>query len=325
MTTALLALTLAANTVTIAVAVSGNLLLMIAFVRRPSLRTASHGFSLLSFASCFLIGAVSCPMQALADINVINDNPACFVFVTTVMMFATIFSCSILALTVDRYIFICHPLQAPTIVTRRRVTCCVAGIVATCFTFAIVIPSATPVGNKGPITHVHGCRLHSALPNQAYDTVFPTLALAPIPFMAIIYCRIFFVIRKHIRRVATTPTQAGQSTDRTSGSVAEMTTPFSRARWKKELRSACILLAVVLSYVFCIVPTWVFAVSHPFSSHVSPLTFVIFHTTVYLYPALNPIIYGLGNKTIRDAVKSLFPRSFNLYRSSQVATIPANT
>ncbi|XP_054766095.2 alpha-1A adrenergic receptor-like [Lytechinus pictus] len=282
--------------------------MIITYLCRQEVRETSNWFTLASFATGEFMSCVYYPIQILVDIYIIDNNPACLFAVTLGTASAMCFTLNVLGLTVERYISICKPLRAPTLLTQRRIGSVILAIFIYSLTTAMFIPYVTPLGFKGNISGaVNGCRLSTVILSRGYVAFLFANGLLPIPAMIIIYCRIFQVLRRHIRTVSDlTVIQPGTS-QRESGDPGRVAANANDHRvWKREAKSAVLLFIIVISFAVCWVPFVVFILYRSFTSVVSPLAYAMSRSFVFLNVAIHPFVYGFGNKTYRQAIYLVF-------------------
>ena len=282
----------------------GNGVLIIAFICQRNIRTASNYFNFATFVSGFAVASVCYPLQGLVNTFVIRNHLECRLvgaFIVTCFLLMVLNS---LALTVERYISICHPLQALTLLTSRRVMVALGGIQLYTITLGL-FPLTASFGYKGHYNESVGCRLSNVF-TKPYGFLVVFNCLSPIPAMLIIYSRIFFVLRRHIRAISMLPTIQRPTVD---GGILVSDTAVSSLmsnRWKREVRSAMFLLIHILSFVICWLPWSIMLLGRSFTHSVNPTTFAIFHALIYFTSTVNPYLYGLGNKAFRLALMNTF-------------------
>ena len=273
----------------------GNGVLIIAFMYQRNIRTVQNYFNFATFVSGLFVSAVCYPLQGLMNSFVIKTNPGCiivFSFISSCGLFLTL---NCLALTVERYISICHPLKALTLLSPRRVGVALGAVQLYAITIGVFIPLATPIGHKGTYNESLLCRLHVLVP-KSYGTFMMLNFLSPIPAMLIIYSRIFFVLRRHIRAISMLPAQG-------------IDAPISSSdhnRWNRKVWSAIFLLILIISFVVCWLPWAIMILGKTYTHKINPVTFSIFNSLPYVTSTINPYLYGVGNKAFRLAVIDTF-------------------
>ena len=281
----------------------GNTVMIITYLCRHEVRATGNWFTMATFVVGEVTSCVYYPIQILVDIFIIDNNPACIISMLISIVCGICFTLNVLALTMERYISICKPLRAPTMLTQRRIGTVILAIFIYAVFVSMFIPLATPIGFKGNISDVaNGCRISSVIPNRQYVSFVFANFLLPIPVMIIIYCRIFHVVRRHIRALSDLTVIQPQG----DASVAGAASTKDRRLWKREVKSAVLLFVIVISFAVCWLPFVVFILIRSFNSVVSPLAYGFIHAVVFSTVAINPIVYGFGNKTYRQAISSVF-------------------
>ena len=305
-------LTLTVNSFISFFAIVGNSVMIFAFISRHHLRTSANWLTVSTFVAGFISGLYY-PLLGLMDAYIIENNPLCFIVVSLGVISGLLFTLSVGAMTVERYISICYPLHAARLITPRRVIFVISAL----YIYALIIialPAMTPIGNLGDISdNPLGCRLATVY-NFRYGHFVLIQFLAPIPIMLITYCRIFFVLRRHIRAIADLPKNlcsretvgpAAAASTGTATVVADATR--ERRRWKRELRSVTLLCTLVTTYMLSWLPFVVF-LQTAYHNRGSPIGYSLVHSVVFLGAGINPFLYGFGNRAFRKVVLSIFCR-----------------
>ena len=278
----------------------GNGVMIISFILRRNLRTIQNWFNLATFVSGFIMSLITFPLQVYIDIVLFVQNPHCAAMILFQISSSMFFTLSVLALTIERYISICHPLHAPTILTAKRAGMGIGIIISYPFILGYLIPIATPLVNKGPFEPGHECRLAAVVP-RFYVIIVAFTAIIPILAIFLLYCRIFIVLRRHIRAVVA---QVPRINLYDNNPVA--TENRERQRWNREMKSALFLLVLILSFGVPWMTVTILSADINFRIQVTPFVFIMTHALLFTSVALNPYLYGLGNKLFRRAVVSVF-------------------
>lgn len=185
------------------VGVIGNGFVIIAFISNRRLRTQSNYFMISLVVLSFIHCAVFYPIQALMDIGVIVGQSVCFPIGCLGLTESVAITLCLLATSTERYIAICWPLSADTILTPNRIIVTFVVMAAYSIISGIVFPSLTWIGHEGEAfsDKQSRCTLVSISPTIGYAVWMGVNWLAPIPIMFMIYCRIFFIVRRHIREI----------------------------------------------------------------------------------------------------------------------------
>ena len=206
---------------------------------------------------------------------------------------------SLLAITVDRYIYIVKPLKYPLIVTRRRVFGVISAIWLTaCSTFAFL--------------YFHyeifqtGLRSVCFISDSMWYPLDTFLIYIPISVIVFFNWRIFLVSRQQRKEIlAQTLPAPDYNTDEDRLKKNCMKVVVGFFVWFKAAKTFSIVLAVL---IFCIlVPTLVGTIIYNFCSQACQRYFiVIFHHEFYgINSVVNAYIYGMRHVKYRKALGKL--------------------
>ena len=215
------------------------------------------------------------------------------------LLFASV--ASLLAITVDRYIYIVKPLRYPLIVTRRRVLASICAIWLTACCFFVLWYSH--FWNYGA-----GLRNTCTLSKYIETPLKSFNAYIPVIIIIVLNLRIFFVSRKQRQKIF-----AGIIAAPTSNSMEDH---LHRKTWMrsvvrffvglKEAKTFSIVLAVLVLCIF--VPTLVGTMLYRLSSkHVWGYWYLIFHYEFYgINSVVNAFIYGMRHVRYRKEFGRIF-------------------
>lgn len=91
-------------------AVVGNLLVILAFRRERRLRRRTNYYIVSLAVADFLVGLLGIPCALLASVGLPPQKHACLLIVSLVVVFCTISIFCLVAVSVDRYWAILHPM-----------------------------------------------------------------------------------------------------------------------------------------------------------------------------------------------------------------------
>ncbi|XP_038234841.2 olfactory receptor 52K2-like [Dermochelys coriacea] len=273
-----------------AVAVLGNFTILFIVKREPSLHGPMHYF-LCRLAVTDLVLSTSI-LPKMLSIFWFNSREISFNACLTQMYFIHCFSVMesgiFLAMAFDRYVAICHPLRHSTILTNSLVA--KIGLAVVVRGGMLILP--TPLlGRRWPycrtniILHTH-CEHMAVVKLACADTRISSYYSFFVAFL-VTGLDVFFIAMSYIqilRAIISLPTKdARLKTFGTCGS------------------HLCVILAFYILALFS-------SLMHRFGNNVA-LHFHVLIANVYLLvpPMLNPIIYGMRTKQIRDRLLWLFP------------------
>ena len=215
------------------------------------------------------------------------------------LLFASV--ASLLAITVDRYIYIVKPLKYSLIVTSRRVFAVVFAIwLTTCSTFALwyVYFGKYDAGLRGLCV----VSKYIEYPLHTFCTYIP------VTVMIILNLRMFFVSRRQRQKIL-----AGIPLAPTSNSNGDSHHRKSRVRTvlrffivQKEVKTFSIVVAVLMLCIFA--PTLIGTMLFRFcSQEVWNYWYLIFHYEFYgINSVVNAFIYGMRHVKYREAFRKIF-------------------
>ncbi|XP_062858000.1 trace amine-associated receptor 13c-like [Trichomycterus rosablanca] len=189
----------------------------------------------------------------------------------------------LISIAADRYQAVCYPLQYPTRVTIRvaGVMAAVSWAAAAVYTYTVLYTNANM---ESADEHVapEGCLGSCVLVMNAVWAVLSIVIgfMVPCCIMVCLYTQIFFISRKHARKIE--GTKQGRS---------DLT--FSQ-KVKHENKAAKTLGIVVGAFNLCWMPFFLTSLIDPYIHFATPLVlFDVFVWLGYINSTLNPIIYGL--------------------------------
>ena len=113
--------------ITMLIAITGNLITILTILRRPKLRkNVTYIFILSVSIADFLIGLVAQPLFIANIITLASNVYICKAGVLTGLMFGSASITGIIGITLERFVYIMHPLKCKRILTRKRATVLIA-------------------------------------------------------------------------------------------------------------------------------------------------------------------------------------------------------
>ena len=272
--------------------ITTNTLVVFLFVRKYQLRTKTNTLLLSLAVSDILMGALGIPLYIAC--NSLYITPVCVTAATIYRFIATSTIFHILAITIERYISVIHPLKYFAIVTRNRIMKVILFVWAISLFIALIQLSWTnfeqfrynPVEVK--------CNLIYNFLGLVVCFVLPIIA------MSVIYYRVFVAIRYQIHE-AKKHSVAGQK---------QSAKPLSA-----EPR-AVMIFALMLSIFVCFWISWYIIALRMYISAYSRKQFalgmdpVILEILTFLRlstPLVNPVLYTFLKQDFRKALISFIP------------------
>ena len=222
-------------------------------------------------------------IQTLLNIDS-NQELFCKLSHSTTWSFMFVSIATLLAITVDRYIFIVKPLRYPQIVTQKRVSSTVSGIwVTACWFFVFFI------NLKDSSVEL---RSFCYIPDSIFHLMDVFVAYLPLNLIFLLNFHILFVARKQRKRIfaETAMTSVDNSTEETGHRMS-----FA-LRFFVALKAAKTFIIVFVVLTFCILtPTVVGRILYEFyAERRRHFWYVVFHYEFYgINSVVNAFIYGM--------------------------------
>jgi hypothetical protein len=219
------------------------------------------------------------------------------------LLFASV--ATLLAITVDRYLFIVKPLKYPLIVTKRRVFLAIVGIWITACCLFIVFP-----------VHFrrYDFRLRSLcdINNNMALIMKAFFCYLPLTLVIIFNSWILIVAGKQRKRILKTVVHATTSDGQPANKMSAIHEFFHAV---KAVKTFSIVVAVL---TFCVLtPVVVGSVLHSFCrGSCIQMWFVVFHYELYgINSMVNAFIYGMRHIKYRKAYENIL---FKILRCNQL-------
>ena len=262
-------------------AIVGNSLILVAFVKNPSLISPSNIILISLALSDLFVGLIVQPIYITWRLNqsgLINEawrQDILFLVSVSLSGILCMFSLlSVTALSADRYLALRLHLRYNEFITERRM-CCFLGLLSVA---SVAICSVT-------------------LLFQAYDEFVGSFtALACFVVNAVLYLKIYRVVQRHKRQI--NGLQSGRIPNRGLVSTLRFRT------------SSLAMFYVYIIFLLCYLPYTSLAILHALFRTNTPvkIAFEASWTLVYMNSALNPMLYSWRLKRIRMAVKDILCR-----------------
>eukprot|EP00061_Rhincodon_typus_P006054 g26279.t1 len=291
-------------------AVFGNVFICFVVARNKKLRTATN-YLLVSLAVAdILVGAVAIPCALLTDIGL----PWCSYYLCVLML------CTLLVLTqasifgmftiaVERYIAILRPFRYSVLVTPRN-----TGLaIAVAWALAVAIGLVPLMGWREAQIAEGGCFFNSVI-DESYMVYFNFLGCTLLPLLAmfVIYSKIFFEVKRQIRRIA----------ERHIGISAE---EKRRKIICQELQTAMSLFIVLFCFTLSWIPIHILHCIKLYCPHCNVTTSVMLTMVIlsHFNSVINPIIYVFRIKSFWEAFKEAsscipYPALFGKYSNTNL-------
>ncbi|CAH1253796.1 NMUR2 [Branchiostoma lanceolatum] len=294
--------------ITFMTGITGNVLTMIIFTTVPSLRNPTN-FYLLSLAfSDLLMLVINLPVdmtEQLFQKSWVLGDTVCrsHVFMNELCYSATVMS--ICTLSIERYIAICHPLQAKTLVTKERTMTAIVAVWLLSIAFSLPVslwiqevsfrlPSGESVWAK--------CTIPLQYQEQVqYFTAVATVVFFVVPMCLLAGLYLLIGVKLHKTRSNPKSRRAGKL-----GRRADALINKTRGQAVKKLG------LVVLAFAVCWTPYHALRLMYVYADMFGSTAKVVYlnmdyvsTVLLYLNSALNPVLYNLASKRFRHEFRVL--------------------
>ncbi|CAH1802493.1 unnamed protein product [Owenia fusiformis] len=271
------------------IAIIGNLLVIIVFTKYRNLRTVTNYYVISLATADLAVGCFGVPFAIATHVGLPKNIEGCLFMNSLLMSLCTSSIASLVAVTIDRYWAIIYPLTYSSHMTHKS-----AIIVITLSWIAAVFIGLLPVfgWNLGPPPHPR-CFFMEVMDMHYLVFIFISTILTPSIFMAIVYGRIYFAVKRQLRVMA----------QQTYSQDGELICSKAEVKAAKSLATIVILFVIswmplyLLNTIMCFcdlcfeaIPWWVIKV-----------TIVLSHAN----SAWNPALYAWGMAGFRKALKKL--------------------
>ncbi|KAM7180742.1 olfactory receptor 52R1-like [Macrochelys suwanniensis] len=271
------------------IVILGNFTILFIVKREPSLHEPKYYFLCMVAITDLVLSTATMPkILAIFWFNSREiDFSACLAQMYFIHCFSVIESGIFVAMAVDRYLAICHRLRHSTILTNRVVAKIGLAVVLRGSMLALPYPFLArqwPYCRTNIVPHTHCGHM------EVVKLACADICVSSYYGLFVLLCRfgldVFFIVVSYVqilRAIFSLPTKDA---------------------WLKIFGTCSSHLCVILTFY---IPTLYSSLTSRFG-HNLPLHFHILITNVYLLvpPMLNPIIYGVRTKQIRDRLLQLF-------------------
>ena len=264
---------------------SANATLIWIIIRKKSFHTISNILVVSLASSDFMLGIVVSPMEMVHHLlpEFIMEGYGCLAHQVLMIFVPVVSICHLLLVAVERFVKIVFPLHYHSIATRFRT----AVLIVLAWTAPFVLSMMPFMGlhaNMEPNSTNTGCAtLNRLLCPYLYSVVALICIICII--MAILYSKIIKIALHHAKQIRCT------SVPRLSNVKV----------WRlAELRALTVLLMTVLYFILSWTPFSV-SVIDECVANITPdySTTAVF--IAYFNSTVNPIMYGIGNKELRNS------------------------
>ncbi|XP_038157287.1 trace amine-associated receptor 13c-like [Cyprinodon tularosa] len=265
-----------------------NLLIIISISHFRNLHTTTNLLLLSLAVSDFLVGFVLMPGE-------IFRNTACWFLGDIMCSLYSYLVCqivsgsigSIVLISFDRYVAICHPLHYVTRITLRRVKCCI-GMCWLSAGFYSIFYMKDELIQPGRRKSCFGdCTLVISYVTGTVDLILSFIF--PVSIIILLYIKVFIVALSQARAM------------RSHITAFTLHRSVNLAQKRSELKAARTLGVLIVVYLMCYCPYYSYSLVEINVTSTAYAPFLIF--LFYFNSCLNPLIYALLYPWFRKAIK----------------------
>jgi adenosine receptor A2a len=176
------------------IALAGNLLVLIVFARCRSLRTVTNYYVISLAIADTLVATVGVPSAISTSVGLPRDFHLCLLMNSVLMLLCTGSILSLVAVTVDRFWAIVHPLTYTVDMTKHRASV----VIACCWTLAAIIGLLPVAGWYRCVPPEPRCFFMEVMDFRYLAFVYFATIICPVLFMAVVYVIIFRAVRLQV-------------------------------------------------------------------------------------------------------------------------------
>ncbi|XP_077465883.1 alpha-1A adrenergic receptor-like [Stigmatopora argus] len=317
----------------IALAVAGNVLVILSVACNRHLRTPTNYFIVNLALADLLLGTTVLPVSAALEIleRWVLGRVLCDVWAALDVLCCTASILSLCVISIDRYIGVSHPLRYRAIVTEKRALLAALAVWA----LALVISIGPLLGWKQPPSPDDGVCF---ITEEPFYALFSSLGSFYVPLAVILamYCRVYVVAKRTTRNLEAgvlrermdsgemtlrihkgsgghdgshkgsgghDGSDPGPSACKARGHQARSSLTVKLLQFSREKKAAKTLGVVVGMFTLCWLPFFLALPIGSFNANLRPpeLLFKVIFWLGYFNSCLNPIIYPCYNREFKLA------------------------
>ncbi|XP_076160363.1 adenosine receptor A2b isoform X1 [Ptiloglossa arizonensis] len=298
-------------------AVFGNGLVITVFSKERKLRRRTNYYIISLATADLLVGLFVIPFAILASIGLPTNLYACLFTVSILIVLCTISIFCLVAVSVDRYWAILHPMgYSRTVRTKTAI-----GIICVCWIAGTLIGFLPLLGWNAGKKSNEKCIFTEVMDYDYLVFLYFATIIFPALLIAAFYAHIYRVVVKQLQQMVTM-NPGRRSGNQTTGTMLRL---LGAAR-KREVKATQNLSRIVIFFIICWFPLYTINCVMAFCPRckVNDVLMNFCIILSHLNSAGNPLLYAYHLKDFRAALKNfmwrlLFPHSD--VKSSMVSVI----
>ncbi|XP_062537131.1 5-hydroxytryptamine receptor 2B [Armigeres subalbatus] len=302
-------------------AVVGNAMVIVVFKRERRLRRRTN-FYIVSLATAdFLVGLLGVPFAVLSSVGLPRNLYACLFTISLLIVLCTISIFCLVAVSVDRYWAILHPMAySRNVRTKTAIV-----IISLCWLAGSII-GFLPLFGWHETPQVDTCLFLKVMNYDYLVFLYFATIITPALIMLAFYAHIYRVIIKQLRQIVTMNPSGGISSESRRSSESSRIRITAKkpgrckpkehggtmlrvlgAAQKREVKATQNLSIIVLFFMICWIPLYTINCIQAFCRDCTiPSTLMFFCIILsHLNSAVNPLLYAYHLKDFRAALRNL--------------------
>ncbi|XP_038104275.1 probable glycoprotein hormone G-protein coupled receptor [Culex quinquefasciatus] len=306
-------------------AVIGNAMVIVVFKRERRLRRRTNFYIVSLAVADFLVGLLGVPFAVLSSVGLPRNLHACLFTISLLIVLCTISIFCLVAVSVDRYWAILHPMAySRNVRTKTAIV-----IISLCWLAGSII-GFLPLFGWHEKPQIDTCLFTKVMDYDYLVFLYFATIITPALIMLGFYAHIYRVIVKQLRQIVTMNPSGGLSSSSSesrrpseSSRIRISTTPSGRpgkhghgggtmlrvlgAAQKREVKATQNLSIIVLFFMICWIPLYTINCIVAFCRDCQiPPTLMLFCIILsHLNSAVNPLLYAYHLKDFRAALRNL--------------------
>ncbi|XP_030761547.1 5-hydroxytryptamine receptor 4 [Sitophilus oryzae] len=289
-------------------AVAGNALVIHVFRKERRLRRRTNYYIVSLAAADFLVGLLGIPFALMSSVGLPNNLHACLFTVSLLVVLCTISIFCLVAVSVDRYWAILHPMGY----SRNVRTKTALVIISICWFAGSFIGFLPLMGWHQDRPNSVDCFFLTVMDYNYLVFLYFGTIITPALILIGFYAHIYRVVLKQLRQIVVMNPENGtkKSKNLPSGGMVRML----GVQQRNEVRATQNLAIIVLFFMICWIPLYtincIIAFYKDFQVNSSFMLSCIILS--HLNSAGNPLLYAYHLRDFRAALKNFFCNLFHL-------------
>ncbi|CAB0035717.1 unnamed protein product [Trichogramma brassicae] len=299
-------------------AVIGNGLVILVFKKERKLRRRTNYYIISLATADLLVGLFAIPFAILASIGLPTNLYACLFTVSVLVVLCTISIFCLVAVSIDRYWAILHPMgYSRTVRTKTAI-----GIICVCWVLGTLVGFLPLLGWNAGHKSDEKCIFTEVMDYNYLVFLYCTTIIFPAILIIAFYAHIWSVVVKQLQQIMTM-NPGKRKENEGHGTMLRLL----GAAQKRDVKASQNLSRIVAFFIICWFPLYTINCVMAFC-HECQVNNVVLNTCIilsHLNSAGNPLLYAYHLKDFRAALKNFIYGLLFPGRAKSAATATAAT